>query len=560
MNFLDNNVFTDFMASVDDFIAKYYILVGILFVASIFFIFVLKGFQWNFKAMFNVFRTPGVKKRKWNLTNFKALFSRPKKKTKDEKKKKKIGISGFQALMVSTASRIGNGNIAGVAGAIVVGGPGALFWMWVMAILAMGIAFVEGVMAQYYKRKEGNTFYGGVPFYIAGRSGKRLLKVFAIIYSVAAIFTFGLSYVGFQSNAIASSFSDVVSPFSSSLSLEEHKSWIFKLISGIILALLLLVITIKGIKSIGKFSSIVMPLMGIFYLLIAVTIIFMNVTDTWKVWTLIFRNAFGFKEIFAGIGGFTIARAIQQGFARGVFSNEAGIGSASFAAASSNSKHPVQQGLLQSLSTFLDTIIICTASGFIILYSGIIENQGVLDEYKTGGKNPVVLVQESISAEFGGEAAKWFVFISLFLFGLTTVIGLYYYSESSLKFITKKKIFQHFLKAFMIGFIIVSAVLKANIVWSIIAVLTPILVSINVSFLFLHTKKIKFLLKDYRNYSKGIKNQLEDYKVLVEKQNPVKFTFPYEKDLLKKEIVKEIPIKKTLKKSKPNDINKKIKK
>ena len=558
MNFLDNNVFTDFMASVDNFIAKYYVLVGILFIASIFFIFVLKGFQWNFKAMFNVFRTPGVKKRKWNLANFKALFSKPKKKEKKEKKK--IGISGFQALMVSTASRIGNGNIAGVAGAIVVGGPGALFWMWVMAILAMGIAFVEGVMAQYYKRKDGNTFYGGVPFYIAGRSGKRLLKIFAIIYSVAAIFTFGLSYVGFQSNAIASSFNDVVSPFSSSLSLEEHKSWIFKLISGIILAVLLLIITIKGIKSIGKFSSIVMPLMGIFYLLIAVTIIFMNVTDTWKVWTLIFRNAFGFKEIFAGIGGFTIARAIQQGFARGVFSNEAGIGSASFAAASSNSKHPVQQGLLQSLSTFLDTIIICTASGFIILYSGIIENSGVLDQYKNGGKNPVVLVQESISAEFGGEAAKWFVFISLFLFGLTTVIGLYYYSESSLKFITKKKIFQHFLKALMIGFIIVSAVLKANIVWSIIAVLTPILVSINVSFLFLHTKKIKFLLKDYRDYSKGIKNQVEDYKVLVEKQNPVKFTFPYEKDLLKKEIIKEIPIKKTLSKSKPNDINKKIKK
>ena len=552
MDFLEKNVLTDLMGKIENFIGEYYILVGILFLASIFFIFNLKGFQWNFKAMFSVFRTPGVKKEK---RNFKNLLNKSKKD-----KKKKVGISGFQALMVSTASRIGNGNIAGVASAIVFGGPGALFWMWVMAILAMSIAFVEGVMAQYYKRKDGNTFYGGAPFYIARRSGNRMLKSFAIIYALVAIFTFGLSYVGFQSNAIASSFDDIISPFSGSLALKEHEGWVFKLISGIILALLLLVVTIKGIKSIGKFSSVVMPVMGIFYLIIAITIIFMNISDTWKVWELIFKSAFGFKEIFAGIGGFTIARAIQRGFDRGVFSNEAGIGSASFAAASSNSKHPVQQGLLQSLSTFLDTIIICTASGFIILYSGVIEDQGVLNEYKFQDKNPVVLIQQSISSEFGGSIAKWFVFVSLFLFGLTTIIGLYYYSETALKFITKKKIFQHMLKFFIIGFIVVSAIIKANIVWSIVAVLTPILVLINVSFLFSHTKKVKSLIKDYKQQLKGINDQVDDYRVLVEKKNPVEFNFPYTKDKIQKDDLPNLSISKQEKNSKETLAKKSLKK
>ena len=448
----------NFLTEINSYINKYYILVSVLLIGAIVFVVILRAYSLNFWQMF--------------------------KTLKKSNKKAKVGISGFQSLMLSTASRIGNGNIAGVAFAIMVGGPGALFWMWVIAILGMSTAFAEGVLAQVYKQKWGDKYVGGTPFYIAKRSGKRFVKVFATIYAVFAIITFGISYIGVQSNTIASNFESVITPLNFNID-----RWVIKLIAGIVVASIMLLITFRGIKSIGKFSSIVMPIMGSLYLAIALVVIFMNIGKTGEVWTYIFENAFGSKQMIGGIGGYSIARAIQYGISKGAFSNEAGLGSASFSAAASNSKHPVQQGLLQSLSTFIDTIIICTASGFIILYAGV---------YKGFDGNSGTLIQESIAAELGGGPARWFVFICVFLFGITTSVGLYYYSEIALKFITKKKIYTIIWKIIVCGGIIYFAVQKVAFVWDIELILTSILVCINVPFLISQSKNIANLVKDYK--------------------------------------------------------------
>ena len=477
--------------------------------------------------------------RAYNL-NVKRIY----KTLKGSNRKTKRGISGFQALMLSTASRIGNGNIAGVSSALIIGGPGALFWMWVTALLGMSTAFAEGTLSQLYKKKWGKDYVGGTPFYIAKNSGKRFLRIIAAIYALFAIFTFGSAYIGVQSNTIAANFSEVVGT-SSFLG-----SWKTKLIMGFLLALIILAVTIKGVKSIGKFTSIVMPIMGSLYLLIALVIVVLNIEKTGQVYALIFNGAFGVKQIVGGIGGYTIIKAMQLGVRRGVFSNEAGIGSASFSAASSNSKHPIQQGLLQSLSTFLDTIIICSASAFIILYSGAWENEGPKYKIDSG-----LLIKDSIVSNFNfspwsAKMAEWLVFISIFLFGMTTSVGLYFYSETALKYLIREssiywfiigkkkinngnnykpgkseKICTSILKILICSFVIYSSVQKVNFIWQMETVCTFILVMINVPFMLSQIKVVK--------------NMINDYKEQVLSKKPITFEYDCEKTSISKQLIKK---------------------
>ena len=463
-------------------------------------------------------------------------------------KKTKRGISGLQTLMLSTASRIGNGNVAGVAGAIVVGGPGALFWMWVTALFGMATAFAEGALSQAFKRKQGDTYIGGTPFYIAAKKNAgRLVKTVASIYAIVALVTFATAYIGVQSNTIAGNFSNVMT---SHLDIDPI---IYKLIAGFLLAGVMLFVTIRGVKSIGKFSLIVMPTMGAIYLVVALVIIFINIEMFGTVWGWIFENAFGTKQIIGGVGGFTVIKAIQMGTKRGSFSNEAGIGSASFAAAASNSKHPISQGLMQSLSTFLDTIIICSASGFIILFSGVWSG----DPSEWTQNNSGTLIQESIANNLGGTPAKWLVLICITLFGLTTTIGLYYYSETALRFLVadtyqdlknffKKKrskgdalkqqnetiksqnlhmeqkltrgekmavLILQFLVAILI---VICAFVDASPIWNLSDILTFVLIMINVSFMLTQIKFIIELVKDYKHQS--AQNKVPTFDYLCEQQ------------------------------------------
>ena len=448
-------MFASFLDTINNFIGKTSILVIILFGGGLLLTVLLGAYNLNFKQIGKALKNSGDK-------------------TRD-------GISGFQALMVATSSRIGNGNIAGVASAIMIGGPGALFWMWITSLIGMATAFCEGALAQLYKHKVGNAYQGGTQWYISRGLNKPKLGA---LYAFIAALTFGGAYMGVQSHTIAANFYSVAGNF---LPFSET---VVKITMGAILVVILLSIVLGGIKSIGNFAAAVMPIMGTLYLLVALYIVFTNIGKTGEVWSLIFNGAFGTKQVLGGISGYTLTKALQKGAARGVFSNEAGIGSATPSAAASNSTHPIQQGLLQSLSTFIDTVIICTASGFIILYSDVWKT---LDPSKSA-----TLIQSSIASQFGGGFAEWIVFIAVFLFGLTTIIGLTFYSETAIAYFTKDKKARYATYLWISAFLIYSSVAKTEFIWNLEGPLTLTLVVINVLSILPQVNSIKLLVADYK--------------------------------------------------------------
>ena len=426
----------------------------------------------------------------WFTIRFKAynlrfgkIFSALKKSGKDTEK----GISGVKALMLATASRIGNGNIAGVSSALLAGGPGALFWMWVTALLGMATAFSEGVLAQLFKKEKGNDYVGGTPFYIEkGLNWKPL----AFAYAGVAVLTFGFAYMGVQSNTIAANFSELVPSF--------DPFWTKLIVGGLIVAVFLAVV-VGGIKSIANVANYVVPFMGAFYLIGALIVVILNITKTPEVIGLIFGSAFTMQAGVGGVAGYTVMKAVQAGAARGVFSNEAGIGSASFAAGASNSTHPVQQGLLQSLSTFIDTILICTASGFIILYSGVWETHPVTES--------ATLIQKSLSTSLGGGIAEWFVFLAVLMFGMTTIFGLFYYSEVAIMYFTdNKRVLQGYILV-MASYILYSSVAAINEIWNLADITTLLLVAMNIVAMVPLTGTVVRLVADYVSQSEKNKDE-----------------------------------------------------
>ncbi|AOV09293.1 alanine/glycine:cation symporter family protein [Sporosarcina ureilytica] len=352
-----------------------------------------------------------------------------------EKKESNDGVSPFQAFTISAASRVGTGNVAGVALAIGIGGPGAVFWMWVIAIIGMATAFIESTLAQVYKVKDGDTFRGGPAYYMEKALGFRKL---GIVFAILLTFCFGFIFNAVQSNTISQSFADVFG----------ITDWII----GLVLVLVTAVIIFGGVKRIVKVTELIVPIMAVFYLLVAAYVVIMNISDIPAVFNLIVADAFGLKE---AVGG-GIGAAMMQGIRRGLFSNEAGMGSVPNAAATANVSHPAKQGLVQSLGVFFDTIMICSATAFIIILGGL---------YATGEQDGIILTQASMAVHVGAWA-PYFVAIAIFFFAFSSIIGNYYYGETNIEFIGAHKSWMTAYRFLVLAMVMFGAMAKVNIVWN----------------------------------------------------------------------------------------------
>ena len=392
-----------------------------------------------------------------------------------EKPKTEGGISSFGALMVSSASRVGTGNIIGVTSAIAVGGPGALFWMWITAIIGGASAYVESTLAQIYKKRDlDGTSYGGPAYYMANALGQRWLGV---IFSVIIILTYAVGYnmlaaYNLQSTFMAFDFYGKSTP----------------IIIGIILAVLFGIIVIGGAKRLINVTGVMVPVMGVLYVAVAIIVLIINIKNIPAMFGMIFESAFDFKAIFGGFAG----SCIMTGIKRGLYSNEAGMGSAPNAAARADVAHPAKQGLVQMLSVFLDTLLICTATGFMVLSSGI----GVTEEMKA---DAALYVQGALGESLG-TFGPIFICVAMCLFAFTTLIGNYSYCEGCLDFIAGKKVEGAGLKLFRIVatiLIFVGTIASAGMVWNIADMLQGFMVVINVPVIIILMKPAMAALEDY---------------------------------------------------------------
>ena len=401
-----------------------------------------------------------------------------------EPKKDKDSISSFQALMVSTASRVGTGNIVGVTGAIIAGGPGAVFWMWLIAFVGGASAFVESTLAQIYKKEGKDGSYGGPAYYI-----KQALKAPAL-GGVFAVFLI-LTYMG-GFNALASfNMADFLKTYIPS----EN----YALIVGAIVAVLSGIVIFGGGKRISKATQVLVPLMAGAYILVAIVIMLLNITSLPEVIGSIFAGAFSFQSVGGGLFGATIMNGIK----RGLYSNEAGIGSAPNAAASADVSHPVKQGLVQMLSVFIDTLVICSATAFMILCSGVDAASYINAD---GSTNNGAYIQDSLIANFG-PAGGVFITVALVLFAYTTLVGNYYYAEMNISYIYKKaldnKLFMTCYRLLAIVIIFVGAQFSAGLAWDTADVLMGFMALINVPVCILLGDKAFKALKDYTDKKKA---------------------------------------------------------
>ena len=331
------------------------------------------------------------------------------------------GISSFQALCTSLAARVGTGNIAGVAVAITLGGPGAVFWMWVIALVGMATGFVEATLAQLFKQRDDKgQFRGGPAYYMEKGLGQRWAGT---MFSIFLIIAFGFAFNSVQSNTISGAMVGAFGLDMGTMPLAGNEVSIAALVIGLMVTILTAVIIFGGLRAIARFSELAVPFMAVAYLLVAIGIIIANLGEVPGVLALIFKSAFGLHEAAAG----GIGAAILNGFKRGLFSNEAGMGSAPNAAAAATPypPHPASQGYVQMAGVFIDTILICTASAAIILLAGPVEGTGI------------GLVQNALTSEVGGWG-KYFLAIVVLFFAFTSIVANYFYAENCLVFIEHK--------------------------------------------------------------------------------------------------------------------------
>ena len=376
-------------------------------------------------------------------------------------------ISPFQAFAVSLASRVGTGNLAGVATAIAVGGPGAVFWMWIIALIGSANAFIESTLAQLYKRRTDDSFIGGPAYYILHGLKCRWM---AILFSVLTIVTFGFAFNTVQSNTLCEAV--------------ENAFGFSHLYMGIAITAATLIIVFGGIQRIAKFSSIIVPIMALGYILLAFTIVILNIGQLPAVIELIVKSAFGMEQVVGG----GLGAALMQGIKRGLFSNEAGMGSAPNVAATASTSHPVKQGLIQSLGVFTDTLIICSCTAFIILMSGI-EFGGQMDGIR--------LTQEALTTQIGG-AGRIFVAVAIFFFAFSSIIGNYYYGEANIKFITSSRKVLNAYRLLVGAMVMSGAVMSLQTVWSLADLTMALMTLCNIAAIVLLGGQVMALLKDYR--------------------------------------------------------------
>lgn len=388
------------------------------------------------------------------------LFGESLRVIKEPKKDQKA-TSSFQALMVSTASRVGTGNIVGVTGAIIAGGPGAVFWMWLIATIGGASAFIESTLAQIYKKKGEHGSYGGPAYYIKQALHSPLLGG---IFAVALI----LTYMG-GFNALASyNMTDFVKVYLP----EEHAT----IIAGTVIAFLAGIVILGGGKRISQVTQYLVPIMAMIYIVVALITVILNIENLPMVLCSIFSEAFHPSSVFGGLFG----AAMMNGIKRGLYSNEAGIGSAPNAAASADVSHPVKQGLVQMLAVFLDTMVICSATAFMILCTNL---DPALYVDAAGNTMNAAYIQDSLVYNFG-EAGRLFITISLALFAYTTLIGNYYYAEMNINYLIKNatdnKHFMLVYRLIAVFIIFIGAQFSAGLAWDLADVLMGFMALINV--------------------------------------------------------------------------------
>lgn len=444
-----------------------YILVAVLVGCALWFTLRSRGVQ--FRMIGEMFRLLGESAAPQDDTG----DGRPRQTPEDKARGRRRQISSFQAFAVSVATRVGTGNLAGVATAIAVGGPGAVFWMWLIALLGAATAFVESTLAQLFKQREKDSFIGGPAYYILkGLKQPWIAALFAVLITV----TFGLSNNSIQSNTICSALSGVFG--------------FDPLTVGLILAAMTLAVVFGGIQRIARVSSILVPVMAVGYLILALFIIFRHLDLVPQVLRLIFEDAFGLRQIAGGGFGATLMNGIK----RGLFSNEAGEGSAPNAAATASTSHPVKQGLIQALGVFTDTLVVCSCTAFIILFSGI-DTQG--------GLNGIALTQAALEAEIG-RFGSIFVAVAILLFAYSSILGNYYYGAANIRFLTDRRWVMNLYRVLSGGVMVVfGAVASLGLVWDLGDLCMALLTACNLYAIARLGKYAFRLLDDYRAQRKA---------------------------------------------------------
>ena len=396
--------------------------------------------------------------------------------TKKDKRGKAKHISSFQAFAVSVATRVGTGNLAGVASAIAVGGPGAVFWMWIIALIGSATAFVESTLAQLFKQRHKDSFIGGPAYYI--QRGLHL-RWMAITFAVLITCQFGLSNNSIQANTICGA-------------MQEAFGW-SPVWVGAVLAIMGLFIVFGGIQRIAQVSSVLVPVMAIGYVVLAIVIIVMNFEQIPHVFKVIVLDAFGIEKVVGG----GIGATIMNGVKRGLFSNEAGEGSAPNVAATATVSHPVKQGLIQALGVFTDTLLVCSCTSFIILISGL---------YDVPELNGIALTQSALQSEVG-SVGPVFVAIAIFMFAFSSIIGNYYYGEANIRFITQSTKVMTIYRILSAGVMVIfGAMASFELVWNIVDFFMAFLTACNLIAIVLLGRYAFRLLDDYRRQKRqGIK-------------------------------------------------------
>lgn len=450
--------FNDILTKIND-VMYTYILVILLVGVGIYFTIRTRGVQ---------FRLLG--------DGIKSMMKKTEKTENGEKK-----VSSFQALMISTASRVGTGNIAGIATAIAAGGPGAVFWMWLMALIGGASAFIESTLAQIYKIKEGGQYRGGPSYYMERALGKRWM---GILFSILLIICFAYGFNGLQSYNMSSALEYYIADYSNT---------IWPMVLGTVLAVATGLVIWGGAHRIGFISSVIVPVMAIIYILLGLVTMVLNIKELPEMFAIIFENAFDVKAIMGGFAG----SAVVIGIKRGLFSNEAGMGSAPNASASADVDHPVKQGLVQIISVFIDTILICSSTAIMLLVSGV--------EGKSGTLDGIPYVQAAISSNVG-EWGIHFITFSIFAFAFSSLIGNYFYAESNILFIKNSKVLLNIFRVTCVVAIFLGAQADFSLVWNLADITMGLMAIVNIIAIFLLGKIAIKCLKNYEKQKKAGEN------------------------------------------------------
>lgn len=436
--------------AINDFLWTY-VLVAVLLGAGLWFTVCTRGVQFTFIGeMLRLLLRSG---RKYDKKSDRHM---PKGKT----------ISSFQAFAVSLASRVGTGNIAGVAIAIAMGGPGAVFWMWVVAIIGSSNAFIESTLAQLFKVRGDHSYRGGPAYYISKGIGSRW---YAVTFAILITITFGLAFNSVQANTIALAF--------------ENTFGLGTIASAVCLSGLTLLIIFGGIQRIARFNEWLVPIMALFYILLALYVVITRISMFPHIIKLIFDNAFGLDQAMGG----SIGMAMIMGVKRGLFSNEAGEGSTPNAAATAAVSHPVKQGLIQTLGVYVDTLIVCTATAFIILCSGLYDN----------GLTGIVLTEAALACEIG-IFAKYFLTAAIAMFAFSSIVANYYYGETNLQFISRSRNLIIGFRILVGAIVFLGSLAALDLVWALADITMALMTLCNIIAILILGRYAVRCLDDYR--------------------------------------------------------------